>query len=62
MDKETDKFKGFCYVEFDTLSDLELAVARNGLIEVEGNTIKIDVAEGMFATFITYCMEESINL
>lgn len=46
MDKETDKFKGFCYVEFDTLQDLEEAVALNGLIDVEGTTIKIDVAEG----------------
>ncbi|KAL3271308.1 hypothetical protein HHI36_021797 [Cryptolaemus montrouzieri] len=46
MDKETDKFKGFCYVEFDTLQDLEAAVNLNGMVEVEGNTIKIDVAEG----------------
>ncbi|KAL1502390.1 hypothetical protein ABEB36_007536 [Hypothenemus hampei] len=46
MDKETDRFKGFCYVEFDTLKDLEAAIAMNGEIEVEANIIKIDVAEG----------------
>lgn len=46
MDKETDRFKGFCYVEFDTLKDLEDAIALNGRIEVEGATVKIDVAEG----------------
>ncbi|XP_030750911.1 eukaryotic translation initiation factor 4H-like [Sitophilus oryzae] len=46
MDKETDRFKGFCYVEFDTLKDLEDAIALNGAVEVEGNIIKIDVAEG----------------
>ncbi|XP_050302950.1 eukaryotic translation initiation factor 4H-like [Anthonomus grandis grandis] len=46
MDKETDRFKGFCYVEFDTLQDLERAIAMNGEIEVDGNMIKIDVAEG----------------
>ncbi|XP_060533026.1 eukaryotic translation initiation factor 4H [Cylas formicarius] len=46
MDKETDKFKGFCYVEFDSLVDLEQALALNGEIEVEGYVVKIDVAEG----------------
>lgn len=46
MDKETDKFKGFCYVEFDTLPDLESAVAMDGVMVVEGHRIKIDVAEG----------------
>ncbi|KAF2898644.1 hypothetical protein ILUMI_07530 [Ignelater luminosus] len=46
MDKETDRFKGFCYVEFDTVQDLEQAVSMDGLVEVEGNRIKIDVADG----------------
>lgn len=45
-DKETDKFKGFCYVEFESLSDLESAVSMDGNIFVEGNRIKVDVAEG----------------
>lgn len=40
------RFKGFCYVEFDELSDLEAALAMNGFVVVEGNTIKIDVADG----------------
>ncbi|KAJ8985249.1 hypothetical protein NQ317_018279 [Molorchus minor] len=47
MDKETGRFKGFCYVEFETLSDLEKALEMNGLVEVEGHEIKIDVAEGV---------------
>lgn len=45
-DKETDKFKGFCYVEFDSLADLETAVSMDGNIFVEGSRIKVDVAEG----------------
>ncbi|KAK9871956.1 hypothetical protein WA026_015203 [Henosepilachna vigintioctopunctata] len=45
-DKETDKFKGFCYVEFDTQEALVEAVSLNGVIDIEGTTIKIDVAEG----------------
>lgn len=47
MDKETDRFKGFCYVEFDTLQDLEQAIEMDGGVEVEDKLIKIDVAEGM---------------
>lgn len=45
-DKETDKFKGFCYVEFETLPDLETAVSMNGNIYVENHRVKVDVAEG----------------
>lgn len=46
MDKETDRFKGFCYVEFETLQDLEAAISMNGEVEVEQHIVKIDVAEG----------------
>ncbi|XP_018562765.1 eukaryotic translation initiation factor 4H [Anoplophora glabripennis] len=46
MDKETDRFKGFCYVEFETLQDLEQAISMNGSVEVESHIVKIDVAEG----------------
>ncbi|XP_061722503.1 eukaryotic translation initiation factor 4H-like [Cydia pomonella] len=45
MDKETDRFKGFCYVEFEYLDDLIKAIEMNGLLNVDGNYIKIDVAE-----------------
>ncbi|XP_056643035.1 eukaryotic translation initiation factor 4H-like [Diorhabda carinulata] len=45
-DKETDRFKGFGYVEFETLADLEQAIAMNGAVEVDGNLVKIDVADG----------------
>lgn len=45
MDRETDKFKGFCYVEFEHLDDLIKAIEMNGIINVEGAFIKIDVAE-----------------
>lgn len=54
MDKETDRFKGFCYVEFDTVQDLEQAVGMDGLVEVEGNRIKIDVADGTNAYYLSF--------
>ena len=46
-DKETDIFKGFCYVEFDTIEDLERALDLDGCIELEDNPhpLRIDVAE-----------------
>lgn len=45
MDKETDRFKGFCYVEFEYLDDLIKAIEMSGRVDVDGNLIKIDVAE-----------------
>ncbi|KAL0130923.1 hypothetical protein PUN28_002486 [Cardiocondyla obscurior] len=45
-DRDTDKFKGFCYVEFEDLSDLEAALEMDGAVEVDKCLIKIDVAEG----------------
>ncbi|XP_076236852.1 eukaryotic translation initiation factor 4H1 isoform X8 [Calliopsis andreniformis] len=45
-DKETDRFKGFCYVEFEDLADLEAALDMDGRLQVEESVIKIDVAEG----------------
>ncbi|KAJ2942827.1 hypothetical protein O0L34_g15015 [Tuta absoluta] len=45
MDRETDKFKGFCYVEFEYLEDLERAIAMNGALNVDGQFVRIDVAE-----------------
>lgn len=46
-DKETDQFKGFCYVEFDTLQDLEEAVSLDGRIVLDNNPqpLRIDIAE-----------------
>lgn len=40
------RFKGFCYVEFEDLSDLEAALEMDGAVEVDKCLIKIDVAEG----------------
>ncbi|XP_043262704.1 eukaryotic translation initiation factor 4H-like isoform X2 [Colletes gigas] len=45
-DKETDRFKGFCYVEFEDLANLEAALEMDGAVEVDKSLIKIDVAEG----------------
>ncbi|XP_065201297.1 eukaryotic translation initiation factor 4H-like isoform X2 [Planococcus citri] len=45
-DRETDKFKGYCYVEFDTLEDLIRVLEIDGILYVENQLIRIDVAEG----------------
>lgn len=45
-DRETDKFKGFCYVEFDKREDLEKALELHELVAIENSLIRVDVAEG----------------
>lgn len=45
-DKETDHFKGFCYVEFESAEDLYQAVSMDGTVSVEDKIIRIDVADG----------------
>ncbi|XP_076336890.1 eukaryotic translation initiation factor 4H1 [Tachypleus tridentatus] len=44
-DRETDRFKGYCYVEFDDLESLKSALELNGA-DFVGNVIRVDVAEG----------------
>lgn len=62
MDKETDRFKGFGYVEFDSLKDLETALSLNGEVDVEGQVIKIDVAEGKNICIHIFLIEISKQL
>lgn len=49
-DRETDQFKGFCYVEFRSIADLELALQMNGRITVDTadeqtKPLRIDIAD-----------------
>lgn len=46
-DRETDQFKGFCYVEFENVIDLEQALELNDRIQLEGYSqpLRIDIAE-----------------
>lgn len=46
-DKETDLFKGFCYVEFESLADLKDALELDGRISLDeaDAPLRIDVAE-----------------
>lgn len=46
-DRETDQFKGFCYVEFESLTDLEQALELDRRIQLEGYSapLHIDIAE-----------------
>ncbi|XP_061394282.1 eukaryotic translation initiation factor 4H isoform X3 [Musca vetustissima] len=46
-DRVTDVFKGFCYVEFETLETLEEVLRLDGLINVDDNgaPLRIDIAE-----------------
>lgn len=44
-DRETDIFKGFCYVEFEDPESMENALSLNEMIECEGHVIRIDIAD-----------------
>lgn len=43
-DRETDEFRGFCYVEFATRDDLVAALELNGVM-IEDSALKVNVAQ-----------------
>lgn len=45
-DRETDKFKGYCYVEVDSRNDLINVLEMDGCVVVEDQKVRIDVAGG----------------
>lgn len=46
-DRDTDQFKGYCYVEFDSQDDLTEVLKLDGRIQLEESLapLRIDVAE-----------------
>lgn len=44
-DRETDKFKGFCYVEFEDLESLMEALELDNTLDVDGKRLRIDLAD-----------------
>lgn len=46
-DRETDQFRGYCYVEFETQDDLIEVLKLDGRIQLEESlaALRIDVAE-----------------
>lgn len=46
-DRETDEFKGYGYVEFETLDQLKRALSRNGRIKLDNLSapLRIDIAD-----------------
>lgn len=46
-DRETDQFKGYCYVEFETLEDLKEALNLDGQIILDNasEALRIDIAD-----------------
>ena len=46
-DKETDQFKGFCYVEFESIDHFEEVLSLDGRITLDNSPapLRIDVAE-----------------
>lgn len=63
-DRETDQFKGFCYVEFESVTDLEQALELDGRIQLEGysSALRIDIAEQKKDRLVNNCSVRSVAM
>lgn len=60
-DRETGQSKGFCYVEFETILDLENAIKFNGKRLDSGKILRVDVAESSKNFFAPICFTVLIS-
>lgn len=63
-DRETDHFKGYCYVEFEELDDLKEALALDSMILLDNadETLRIDVAEPKKNRYVKFSLVHALRI